>query len=184
MSWKTLQSKIIIKNKFFTLTKDRCQKSNGEIIGDYFSIFRPEAAIVAAFTEKMELIMINQYRYPVKSLDLELPAGYIEPKEKNIAQAAARELLEETGFKAGKLIRLQKSFASAGFLTNSVYFFIAFNCQKIQEQKLDKSEEIGVKITPWKKVSALLEKGKIKDMGSVCGILLATEYFKNHNVRP
>ena len=66
-------------------------------------------------------------------------------------------------------------------MTNKTHFFIALNAEKTQDQKLDPDEEIEVKITSWQEAIRMLEKGKIKDMGSITGILLAQKFLKNIN---
>lgn len=179
MSWKILKSEKILKNKFFSIQKDRCQKTDGKIVENYYTVRRPDAAIIAAFTPKMQLIMIHQYRHPVKAADYEIPAGFIEPHEKDIIQAAKRELLEETGYTVKSLIKLQSCYTYAGFMNNSVYFFIGFNAKKIADQKLDNSEELEVHIMPWKKALKYLKEEKVKDLGSVTGILLAKNYLES-----
>lgn len=179
MPWKILKSKVTFKNKFFKIREDKCKKKDGKIVDAYYTIERPAAAIIAAFTEDRELILVNQYRHPVKSVDFELPAGFLEPHERNTAQAAARELLEETGYKAKKFKKLQKTFASAGLMNYKTHFFIAFGAKKIGKQKLDDNEEILEVITvPFKKALTLLSQEKIKDMASVTGLLLAKEYLE------
>lgn len=157
--------------------KDRCEKTNGKIVENYYTVERPNVALIAAFTPEMDLIMIKQYRHPVRSLDYELPAGFMEPYETDIAEAAKRELLEETGYEAESLERIQETFSSAGFMSNHVNFFIGFNAKKVAEQKLDEDEELEVEIVPWTEALKLLAQEKVKDLGSVTGILLAKNYL-------
>lgn len=177
MAWKTLKSVTILGNKFFKIKKDRCRKKDGTIVESYYTVNRPDVVVIAAFTLKKQLILIEQYRHPVKSLDFELPAGYLEKKDAKIEKAAARELLEETGYKCPALKKIGEAYASAGFMSNTVHFYMGFKAQKIQKQKLDQSEELDVRITPWTKALGLLKQGKIKDLGSVAGILLAEKYL-------
>lgn len=183
MTWKVLKSEIIFENKFFKVHKDRCEKTDGSIVEDYYTVDRPNVAIIVAFTPEMDLVMIKQYRHPVRSTDYEIPAGFIEPFETEIAEAAKRELLEETGYEAESLEKIQESFSSAGFMSNHINFFIGFNAKKIAEQKLDKDEELEVHITPWTEVLVLLEQEKIKDLGSITGILLAKKYLEKHQIK-
>jgi len=178
MRWKTLKSKTIIKNRFFNLLEESYKKTDGKIINKFYTVKRKDVAVIAAFTKNKKIVLISQYRPSVKISDLELPAGYMEKGEKNIKQTAERELLEETGYKTKKLIKIGEAFVSAGFMNNKVHFFIGFDAEKISEQKLDSSEEIEVKITSWKKALNLVKKGKIKDLGSVTGMMLAERYLK------
>ncbi len=179
MNWKKLRSEIVYQNNFFEIEQDQCEKPDGSLIEEYYIVKRPDVAVIAAFTPEMELIMITQYRHPVQSIDFELPAGHIDPNE-NILEAAQRELLEETGYKAEKLEQISAHFASSGLMNNTVHFFIGFNAKKIQEQSLDPNEAIDVKITPWLEALKLHEQGKVKDLGSAMGVLLAKEYLEKH----
>ncbi len=180
MHWKTLKTKQLLSNDFFEVQLDHCEKPDGKIIEEYYIVKRPDVAVIAAFTPDMELIMITQYRHPVNSIDFELPAGHIDPQESHILEAAQRELLEETGYKAEKLEQVSAHFASSGLMNNTVHFFIGFNARKIQEQSLDPNEAIEVKITPWPEALKLHEQGKVKDLGSAMGLLLAKEYLEKH----
>ncbi|MEK7547762.1 MAG: NUDIX hydrolase, partial [Patescibacteria group bacterium] len=173
MHWKTLKSKIVIKNRFFNLIEESYRKTDGKIIDKFYTVKKKDVAVIAAFTKDKKIVLVSQYRPSVKTSDIELPAGYMEKGEKNIKQTAERELLEETGYKTKKLIRIGEAFTSAGFMDNKVHFFIGFNAKKIREQKLDSSEEIEVKVVSWKNAFSLLKKGKIKDLGSIAGMMLA-----------
>lgn len=180
MKWKTIKSTVILKNNFLEVTKNKCRKTDSTIVPEYYIVKRPDVVIIAAFTNKMELIMINQFRYPVNSWDMELPAGYTEPEDKNnLKKSAERELLEETGYKAN-LKKIGTGYASAGMMNNKVNFFIGFNAKKIQKPNLEQSEELKVRLTPWKTAIKLVQAGKTKDLGSISGILLAKEYLENH----
>lgn len=184
MAWKVLKSEIILENPYLKVHEDRCEKTDGSIVENYYTVERPNVAIVAAFTPEMDLVMIRQYRHPVRSTDYEIPAGFIEPFEKNIAEAAKRELLEETGYEAESLEKIQETFSSAGFMNNHINFFIGFNAKKIAEQKLDDNEELKVAVMPWAEALKLLEQEKVKDLGSVTAILLAKNYLEKHGNLP
>lgn len=177
MSWKTLKSKTIIKNRFFNLIEESFKKNDGTLVKKFYTIKRKDVAVIAAFTKDKKIVLVSQYRPSVKTLDIELPAGYMEKGEKNIKQTAERELLEETGYKVQKLVKMGEAFASAGFMNNKVHFFIGFGAEKIRGQKLDFSEEIEVKVVSWESALSLLKKGKIKDLGSVAGMMLAEKYL-------
>jgi ADP-ribose pyrophosphatase len=179
MSWKTLKSKTIIKNRFFNLLEESYKKTDGKIINKFYTVKRKDATVIAAFTKDKKIVLISQYRPSIKILDIELPAGYMEKWDKNIKQTAERELLEETGYKSKKLVKMGEAFASTGFMSNKVHFFIGFDAEKISGQKLDNNEEIEVKVTSWKNALGLIKKGKIKDLGSVAGMMLAEKYLKN-----
>lgn len=182
MTWKTLSKKIVTKNKFFTLTEERCRKHNGDIAEQYFTMEKPNSVVIIPFTEDKKVILIKQYRHPVRSIKYEVPAGYVEKEDKNPMVSAKRELMEETGYKPKKLIKLGKAFALSGLLTNTVHFFLAVDCKKISDQHLDKDEEIEVKETTFDKALILLEKSDIMDLGSVAAMLITKDYLNTHKI--
>ena len=182
MQWKTLKSAAILKTDFFTIHQDQCLKPDGGIVAAYYTIDQPNAAVIAAFTKEKEIILIKQYRHPVKSISTEIPAGHINPDETNLIQAAERELLEETGYKPSKILALNQSWASAGIMSNQVDFFIGLNCEKIQDQNLDPHENIDTFLTPWTTAADIIEKHNIKDLGSITSLFLAEQYFKDHDL--
>jgi 8-oxo-dGTP pyrophosphatase MutT (NUDIX family) len=179
MNWETLNSEILFKNEFLSIKGDKCKKTDGTTVEKYYSIERPDAAVIAAFTEKMELVILRQYRHPVNSTDLEIPAGFAEKFDDDILATAKRELLEESGYASEEFTKLGEAYASAGLLTNKIHFFIALNAKKIQEIQLDQNEEIEVFTRPWEEAQKLLNAGEFKDMGSATCLLLAEKHLSN-----
>ena len=182
MTWKTLSKKIVTKNNFFTLTEERCLKHNGEIAEQYFTVEKPDSVVIIPFTEDKKVILIKQYRHPIRSTKYEVPAGYVEKKDKSLIASAKRELGEETGYETTKMIKLGKAFALSGFITSTTHFFLALNCKKKTNRHLDKDEEIEVKTDTFKNTLARVKKLDIMDLGSAHGILLAKEYLDNHKI--
>jgi len=176
MKWKILNSENVLENEFFKITSERCQKTDGSVVESYYRIERPEVVMIIPITKDQEVVLIEQYRQPVRSTDIELPAGYLDTGE-SLEQAADRELLEETGYKAPKLEKLQDVFSSAGLMSNSIHFFIAKDAEKIAEPQPEPNEEIIVRPTPIKEAFNLLEQSKIKDMASVLGMHLLKKHL-------
>lgn len=108
-------------------------------------------AVVAAFTETGDAIMTKQYRPGPETFLWSFPSGIIDPGEKAI-DAAKRELLEETGYEAGKLEFIKEVKLNYGDF--SQYTFLATDCVKTSEQQLDSTEFIQVEL--WT-VEVLLE---------------------------
>ena len=93
------------------------------------------SAIIVAVTEEDKLVLVEQYRIPLHARTIELPAGIIgdEPKngeEKN-ADAARRELLEETGFEAAHIEPLMTGAASGGLSSELITLFLASGLKRV-----------------------------------------------------
>ncbi len=110
--------------------------------------------------------MIELYRFAIEKKMLEFPAGIIN-KNETPAQAAKRELKEETGVVAKKLTFLGWYYANSGMSDFKSYVFLAENIS-FTKQKLDKSE-FGIKIRKIKisEVENLIRKGKIRSEHSI-----------------
>jgi ADP-ribose pyrophosphatase len=107
---------------------------------------------ILAVTEKQELILVEQFRVPVSKRVIEIPAGLagdIDGEEDEaLAEAAKRELLEETGYKAAQMEYLTEGPPSAGLSTEIVTFFRGQGLKKIGEGGGDSSEDIQVHTVP------------------------------------
>ncbi|MFA5948567.1 MAG: NUDIX hydrolase [Candidatus Gracilibacteria bacterium] len=176
--WKTISKKTILKTKVFFVTEETCAKKDKTIINNFYVIHPKNVVVIIPLTEKNEVVVIKQYRHSVKKTDYELPAGHIENKDKkNIKQAAIRELLEETGYKPKTLKLIYTAYSSIGKQDNKVFYFLAKGCKKIQEQTLEKDEEIETKVMSIKKSLQLMDKNKFKDNHSVCAMLLLKNLY-------
>ncbi len=110
------------------------------------------AAIIAAVTPERKVLLVEQYRIPVHARTIEMPAGLIgdEPGEGREAQAEAarRELVEETGFAAGKMQPLTTGPSSGGMGSEIVTLFLATDLQRVGAGGGVAHEEITVHEVP------------------------------------
>ncbi|PIR55028.1 hypothetical protein COU74_04830 [Candidatus Peregrinibacteria bacterium CG10_big_fil_rev_8_21_14_0_10_36_19] len=178
MTWKNLSTEKILETPYFSIEKNKVQKSDGKIVDPFYVIRRPNVVTIAPLTENNEVILIKQYRHGINLEAYEIPAGHVE-KDENPLDAAHRELLEETGYNSKELIMINESYSSVGILDNKNFFYIAQNCKKTHEQNLDESEEIEVEIFKIKEAMQMIKDGKIKDMASITGLLLLENYLSS-----
>ncbi|MDY7005613.1 MAG: NUDIX hydrolase [Cyanobacteriota bacterium] len=175
--WKLLQSQLVVNNKWCQVRQDEVELPNGKIIDDFFVNVRPDIALIFPVTNQQEIVFVRQYRHGVKEVLLELPAGAFNPIEETGEIAAARELTEETGYVAKKLIKLATLYDNPVKDTNSIHLFIAENVIKSQQQKLDITEEIEVVLIPVDEVIKKVLIGEISVSGTVAAIFLGLEYL-------
>lgn len=137
----------------------------------------PTVAIVA-LNDKKELLLIKQYRNAVKKDLLEIPAGSMDGKEESASVCAQRELAEETGFKAGELVKLFEGYLLPGYCNEYMYFFLA---RDLVHAPLTPDEDEFIETLPVSFADAqeLINKGKIIDAKTVLGIMLAERFLQN-----
>ncbi|MGD1699749.1 NUDIX hydrolase [Dapis sp. BLCC M229] len=176
--WKLLQSRLVISNQWCQVRQDEVELPNGKIIDDFFINVRPDIALVFPVTAQQEIVFVRQYRHGVGEVLLELPAGAFNPQEEMAEVAASRELTEETGYVAEKLIKLATLYGNPVKDTNYIHLFIAENVIKSQLQELDITEEIEVVLIPVAEVLERVLIGEISVCGTITAIFLGLEYLQ------
>ncbi|MEE9199461.1 MAG: NUDIX hydrolase, partial [Dehalococcoidia bacterium] len=116
------------------------------------------------------VIFVRQYRKPAEEMLLEIPAGGIEPGEEP-ADAAQRELREETGYMAGRLERVCSFYTTPGFCTEFSHLYLATDL-KHDPLQAEEDESIEVCTVPIDQVLPMIQAGEIKDGKSIAGVLL------------
>jgi ADP-ribose pyrophosphatase len=139
----------------------------------------PGGAVAVPLLDDGSLLLVRQYRYPLKKLLLELPAGKLSPGEDPMA-CAARELEEETGHSATKFTKLTAIYTTPGFCNELLHIYLADGIQRSPKgQQLEEGElSLTVERIPLQRVIAMIENGEIVDSKTICGILLADRYLK------
>src|SRR6476660_8573981 len=142
-------------------------------------VVHPGAVVVLAFLDADTILLIRNRRYAVGQILLELPAGTLD-KGEDPMNCAGRELLEETGYLAGRLKPLGNFFSSPGILSAKMYAFAAYDLEK-QTAALEEGEEIELLETTLDQAIRMIRDGQIHD-GKTIATLLMFERF-HHRAR-
>src|SRR5690606_19196987 len=155
MRWKTLSSEYLVRAPWATLRKDVCEMPSGHIVPEYYVLEYPDWVNMVALTNDNQFILVKQYRHGVQEEVLELPGGVIDPGEDALA-AAAREMLEETGYRFDRIEPLSDLFPNPATSTNKTTSYLLTGGVKVQEQSLDEQEDLEVILASPDEVKRLL----------------------------
>lgn len=170
--WERLEDEVLLRYKVFQVRKSRRRSPRtGADIG-FFLIDTPDWVNVLALTAAEELVLIRQFRHGTEKVSLEIPGGLIDPHETDPADAARRELREETGYEAERIELLGVMSPNPSMMTNRCYAFLATGCRPAGDLAMDPGEDIEVVTMPVARLDDLLRRGEIDH-----AIVLATIAF-------
>jgi ADP-ribose pyrophosphatase len=167
---KITDSREVYQCSLFRVTEDKAQdtKSGFEI---HRSVVRHAgSAVMMAVDEKKRVLLVRQYRLPAEKELWELPAGRLDPGEKPL-QAAKRELIEETGYRAKKWEKLVSFFASPGYVQERMTIFVATDLTAGDATPMD-DERIETRWFTRKELREMIRTGRIEDAKTMLGFLL------------
>ena len=126
------------------------------------------AAVVLPVLDDGAIVLIRNYRFAVDEHLYELPAGMLEPPE-DPAECAARELIEETGYRAGRIEKLGEFYTGPGTTDENMHAFLATDLTDGQ-QDLEVYEEIHVEVFPAARVREMVADGTIHDGKTIAAL--------------
>ena len=140
------------------------------------------AVIIVAVTPEDKIVFVEQYRIPVQARSIEMPAGLVgdlgEPE--SVETAALRELLEETGWQAGRVEHVMTGPSSSGMSNELVAFVRAHDLVRVHAGGGDETEDITVHEVPRHEAPRWLDERR-REGFSIDPKLYAGLYFVDHN---
>jgi ADP-ribose pyrophosphatase len=132
-------------------------------------IRHPGAVCILPMVDDRHVCLIKNRRAAIGETLIELPAGTLEPPE-TPAQTAARELLEETGYRAERLARLHEFFLSPGILDERMHLYLATGLTE-GDARREPTEQITNLVLAWEDAIALVYDEQIHDAKTIIGLL-------------
>jgi len=170
-----LSSKIIFQGRLLDVRKDEVELPNGKTSTREW-INHPGAVCCIPILPDGKIALIRQYRYPVQSEMIELPAGKLDKGEKPEA-CALRELEEEIGYRTNKLTFLTHIHPAIGFANEKMWLYLAEELEKT-DSKLDDDEFLELIPTSLGDAVEMVWSGEITDVKTVIGLLWVDRLYK------
>lgn len=156
---KTVKKNYVYQGKILTLRCDDALLPDGKPCKR--EIIEHSGGACVLYVENEKVLLVRQYRYAYGESIYEIPAGKLE-KGEDPALAAARELEEEAGVKAGRLELLFVNYPTPGYTNEKIYIYRAYDGGKVNAH-LDEDEFLDVEYLPLAKVKEMLKSGEIRD---------------------
>jgi len=131
----------------------------------------PGASAVVPVMDDGRVLLIRQYRWAAGGYLLEAPAGKLDPGE-DPGACAARELEEETGFRARTVEKLASVWTTPGFTDELIHLYLARGLEP-GRQRLDSDEVLEPCPMTWDEVDAAIADGSLCDAKTLCALFMA-----------
>lgn len=170
----TLASEQVFKGRLLDVRRDKVRLASGaEVTREY--VVHPGAAMVVPLMADGQVLLERQFRYPLHRSFIEFPAGKIDPGESPRA-TAERELLEETGYRAGKLTELTTIHNAIGYSNERIVLFLAEDLSA-GEQELDEHEFVELFTAPLSQLLAWIASGEVSDVKTIIGAFFVQQHL-------
>ena len=176
MSYRLVERQVIFSGKMVRLELHHLENDEGSRTRREV-VVHPGAVVVLPLLDDNSVVLIRNRRYAIGGQYLiELPAGTLEKGEDPI-NCAGRELLEETGYLAGRLVKLRDFYSSPGILSEKMFAFAAKDLEK-RQAALEEGEDIEVMTVPYEEAIEMVGDGRIQDAKTIVTLLTYDRFFR------
>lgn len=170
--WEVLSRKLAEDYRIFQVWEKQARSPRTGGILDVKSVHINPWAMVLAVTPADEIVMVRQFRHGIEQVCLELPGGLLDPEDPSPAEAARRELLEETGLTVTDVVDMGECFPLPALLNNKGHFFLGSGAAKVSDPALDEGEDIEVVLVPFAEIPRMIAGKEINH-----GMVLLAFFF-------
>lgn len=174
LPFPTVEHSQIVHEGFIKIQCDLLRLPNDHSYKYYSLITRAPAVVVLATTPEGKMLLLEEYRHPVKDVLLSCVGGYLDSENEDPLEAAQRELLEETGYVAKKFVKLGVAYPYPGISGQQLYYVLAENVVKQAEAHLESSEILRPILMTHSELVSAISAGRLID-----GNLATALYLKS-----
>ena len=176
---EVLQSDLVYEGRVWDVRSDRVRYGDGEIVRQY--VDHTGAVAILALDDDGRVLLIQQYRHPIRHRDWELPAGLLDVEGEEPLAAAQRELAEEADLVAAHWEPLVSSWTTPGGNDEVIHIFLATGISSAESPHDREDEEADIRVE-WvpltDAVDAVLE-GRMHNGILTIGVLAAAQRLRD-----
>jgi ADP-ribose pyrophosphatase len=168
--WRTVTSREVYANPWIRVREDVAEMPDGRTTLYGVVECRPAVGVLP-FLDERTVVLVGQYRYVARAFLWEMPTGGVRPGESEEG-AVQRELAEETGYEAARLVKLCSFLSSKSVVDETAHIYRAEGLRTVAHAG-DETEFIEVRAFPFEEVVRMVEAGEILDAMTVVAVLRA-----------
>ena len=159
--WPLLGSRTIAENRIFRLAGQTCRSPSTGGEHEFYVLECGDWVNIVPLTDEGEVVMVRQFRHGTREFTLEVPGGMVDSTDVDPAEAAAREMREETGFEAARVQHLGSIEPNPAIQGNRCHSYLATGLTRVGEPVSDGTEEVEVVAIPLAQVPEYMRRGEI-----------------------
>ena len=171
-----LDRKLIYHCRVFDVYEGDAQLPDGRIFKQSWIDHRPCIAVVPVNSDG-NLVLIRQYRHATGGMIVEIPAGNMDRDGESVEDCVQRELTEEIGFRAGRLIPLFEGYLVPGYCNEYMYFYLALDLHPASLPG-DEDEYIRLMTVSFAEARRMIREKEIIDTKTALGIQMARDVLE------
>lgn len=175
---EVISSEVAFSGRLLTLRIDTVRLPDGRL-STREVVVHPGAVAMVPVLDADHVLLVRQWRSAAGRALLEIPAGTLSPGE-DPAACAARELMEEIGYRPNKLSPLYATYLAPGYSSEKLHVFLA---EDLVPERLphDEDENLEVVTLRWDEINAMMLRGEFADSKTLAGLLLAQKILQSRN---
>ncbi len=172
---QTLDDRVVFQGKYLQLHHADVRLPNGETsYREYLK--HPGAVMIMPLFDNGDVLLERQYRYPLRKVFVEFPAGKKDEGETPL-DTAQRELLEETGYRAERYTHVTDIHNALAYCDEVIHFYLAEGLTQVSEQQLDDNEFVQLLRVPLSELMAWIKNGWVPDVKTQLGAFWLQDYL-------